>query len=205
MALKFKMFPKFEEDMRIIQNLGDKPNSDNGLSGEALKEKFDLSGIKIQEYLVATIEQLNQLVSELNNQFEGAGEVLNGGTMLGQLDMNRNPLIGVKDPTEEHHAANRNYVDTEVGAVKDIANSKCSASAKTVTIAGWSNNQKTVNVSGVVSDSNKCHVIVSPSEASRESYNDSVVRCIAQGDGTLTFACDDAPSEELTVHVLILV
>ena len=62
-----------------------------------------------------------------------------------------------------------------------------------------------VSVPGVLSDADKCDVLVSPLEESREMYNDCIVRCTAQGDGTLTFMCDDVPSASLTVGVIILV
>lgn len=207
MAIKLKTFSKFEEDMRIIQNLGNNPNSDDGLSSEELKRKFDSAGIKIKDYLLSTIEQLNQVITELNKQFEGSGDVLSGGTMLGALNMNGHTISGVPDPSEASHAVNRKYADKIVGETQKIAESKCSASAKTVSLAaeGWSDKNQTVTVTGVIADSDKCHVIVSPAEVSREAYNDAVVRCTAQGDGTLTFACDDIPETELTVCVLILV
>ena len=87
------------------------------------------------------------------------------------------------------------------------ADSKCAVKTATVTlvVTDWAENKQTVAVEGVVEDVEKCHVIVSPAEESRESYNYEVVRCTAQGEGTLTFACDSVPESDLTVCVLILV
>ena len=88
-------------------------------------------------------------------------------------------------------AAVRNYVDG-----KEI----------TVTVSlpasSWSDNQQTVNVQYVNDDT--C-VIVAPDPAAENytAYTDSGVRCISQGDGTLTFSCDGAPSADLTVNVSV--
>lgn len=69
---------------------------------------------------------------------------------------------------------------------------------------GWKNNQQTVSVPGVLADEDECDVIVSAAKASRTAYNDAVVYCSAQGDDQLTFACDETPSADITVNVLIL-
>lgn len=71
----------------------------------------------------------------------------------------------------------------------------------TLSASGWVNNSQTVDVAGVTADSN---IISSPAPKSHTAYNDSSVRCFAQADGKLTFACDQVPSVDLTVNVLIL-
>lgn len=43
--------PKMTDDLRIIQALSDLPNSEDGLSAQELKEKFDASGLSIQKYI----------------------------------------------------------------------------------------------------------------------------------------------------------
>lgn len=43
--------PTFDVDMDIISKLGDYPGADNGLTPEAFRERFDLGGKLIQEYL----------------------------------------------------------------------------------------------------------------------------------------------------------
>lgn len=68
-------------------------------------------------------------------------------------------------------------------------------------VSGWVENNQTVSVGGVTASNT---VIVTASPASYEHYNECAVRCIAQGDGTLTFACTDTPTAELTANVLIL-
>lgn len=43
--------PTFDVDMNIISRLGDYPGSDDGLTPEAFRARFDLAGKMIQEYL----------------------------------------------------------------------------------------------------------------------------------------------------------
>lgn len=96
---------------------------------------------------------------------------------------------------EEDHT----HTPAEIGAV---------AMARiTVTLAAssWSGNQQTVPAPGVLADESKCHVIPSPDPASRTLYNEAGVYGSAQGADTLTFTCEDVPSADLTVNVLILI
>lgn len=43
--------PSFTEDMDIISALGDRPNTDDGLTPSQLKAKFDLAGNRIKTYI----------------------------------------------------------------------------------------------------------------------------------------------------------
>lgn len=75
--------------------------------------------------------------------------------------------------------------------------------AKTVLlpVAGWSSNSQTVSVAGMTASAN---IIVTAAPDSYMAYAEAGVHCTAQGAGTLTFACEDTPTEALTVNVLIL-
>ena len=116
-----------------------------------------------------------------------AGELgalpISGGTMTG-------PLTLSGDPTEDLQAAPKQYVD----ALKP----------KPITItlpaSGWSNNQQTVAATGVTADN---AVTPSPAPASWEAAGAAGVRCTAQGADSLTFACSETPTEDLTYNVLI--
>ena len=103
-----------------------------------------------------------------------------GGTMTG-------PLTLSGDPAEDLQAAPKQYAD----ALKP----------KPITItlpaSGWSNNQQTVAATGVTADN---AVTPSPAPASWEAAG---VRCTAQGADSLTFACSETPTEDLTYNVLI--
>lgn len=73
----------------------------------------------------------------------------------------------------------------------------------TVTLAtsGWSANAQTASVADVTADS---IVVVAPAPVSRKAYIEADVYCSAQGNGTLTFSCEDVPSAALTVNVQII-
>lgn len=75
--------------------------------------------------------------------------------------------------------------------------------AAALTAAGWDADAKTqtVSVAGVTADTN---LIITAAPDSYIAYAEAGVRCTAQGAGTLTFACETVPSEDLTANVLIL-
>lgn len=66
---------------------------------------------------------------------------------------------------------------------------------------GWSNNSKTVNVTGVTASNT---VIISPAPADADAWAAAGIICTAQGSGTLTFSCDTIPSTSITANILIL-
>ena len=104
--------PSFEEDMDIIQKLGDTPGTDNNLSAGELKARFDKAGNLLKTYL-------NRIVPMINNVFSGEGNVITGGTLIGDLDMNGNRLLGVRAPAADADAANKKYVDETAEAAKE--------------------------------------------------------------------------------------
>ena len=73
----------------------------------------------------------------------------------------------------------------------------------TLTAAGWDAGAKTqtVSVAGVTATSN-CIITAAPD--SYMAYAEAVVRCTAQGAGTLTFACETVPTADVAANVLIL-
>ena len=70
--------------------------------------------------------------------------------------------------------------------------------------SGWDTETKTqtVTVTGVTETAN-CIVTAAPASFG-PYYGAAWVRCTAQGAGTLTFACETVPTEDLTANVLIL-
>ena len=98
--------------MDIIQKLGDTPGTDNNLSAGELKARFDKAGNLLKTYL-------NRIVPMINNVFSGEGNVITGGTLIGDLDMNGNRLLRVRAPAAETDAANKKYVDEAAEAAKN--------------------------------------------------------------------------------------
>ena len=72
----------------------------------------------------------------------------------------------------------------------------------TLTVSGWTNNVQTVSVAGVT-DINTVIICTNPANATE--YAESVVRCTDQHEGSLTFTCDELPTIDLLVNVLILI
>lgn len=69
--------------------------------------------------------------------------------------------------------------------------------------AGWAEGEQTVSVPQAT-DSAAVTVAPAPGDGENfRSYLESGVRCAAQGSGTLTFRCDQAPARDLTVNVRI--
>ena len=72
--------------------------------------------------------------------------------------------------------------------------------AVVLSASGWAGNQQTVAVDGLKA----LHaVIVTAAPETYEHYSDCIVRCSAQGEGTLTFTASYTPSQELRANVLI--
>ena len=76
----------------------------------------------------------------------------------------------------------------------------------TLSSGGWGTSpyQQTVDVAGVMADSNKQAIISVSDPGSLETYLDCNIRLIDNGEGTLTYACDDAPTTDVKVNILIL-
>lgn len=199
--------PKFLEDLNIISKLGDYPGSDNNLSTAQFKAKFDEAGQKIQNYINNTLlPHLNQLVdvqallngildstlsfSDKAANAKATGDALDwkidsrGGTMTGALN--------VLAPTGSAHAANKEYVD---GKKKSIT--------VTLLASGWSSKTQRVAAEGVGAP-DKCDVIPAPAPDNHNTYYENVVRISVQEAGFLTFTCDDVPTVNLDVNILIL-
>lgn len=71
----------------------------------------------------------------------------------------------------------------------------------TLSATAWSSNEQTVSVIGVSSDNT---VIPGPAPTSHTAYAEAGVYCSAQATNSLTFVCENTPSEDLLVNVVIL-
>lgn len=59
---------QFTEDVEVIQKLGDHPNSDDGISADELKAKFDQAGSAIKKYLnEQVVPAVKKLQEDANN------------------------------------------------------------------------------------------------------------------------------------------
>lgn len=91
-------------------------------------------------------------------------------------------------------------LDSQGNAVwSDVSSSPAIAPA--LIAANWSNNQQTVNVTGVTATNT---VIVAPFPTDAQDYASAGILCIGQGAGTLTFSCTSVPASDLQVNVVII-
>ena len=90
-------------------------------------------------------------------------------------------------------------VQNNTEAVAGKQNTLKTATAS-LTVAGWSGSSQTVSVAGVTATN---IVWVAPAPESQEAYGSAGIRATAQGEGTLTFTCTEAPTEAITVNVVI--
>lgn len=225
-----ELFERLNSDLAFIQKLGDNPNSDNGFTAQDLKEWFDKAPLEIKKYintvfipqLEAKFGSIDTWISEANGKIDafvvGAGFVpVNGSVaMTGNLNMGLKKVTNIAEPTAESDAVNKKYADTiaktastaaeDAKKAQETAEGKCVRRNMRVSllVSGWSGKYQQVTAPGVIEDAEKCDVLTSPIESSREMYTDCVVRCTEQGDGKLTFMCDDVPNENLTVSVTVL-
>ena len=114
--------PLMEDDVEIISKLGDVPGSDDGLSTQQLKNKFDAAAILIKNYinnvLIPKIENavdesalLSQIGKALSSKLS-----LTGGKMLGSIDMGGNRIKGLPMPEADDHAVSKIFADSAYDA-----------------------------------------------------------------------------------------
>ena len=65
----------------------------------------------------------------------------------------------------------------------------------------WSNESQTINVEGVTVNN---LIFVSPTTNSYTIYNDCEIICTEQGEGMLTFVCNETPSSNVDVNIIII-
>lgn len=150
--------------------------------------RIDTDAISAQVQALA-----KELWLEIQSVKNGSAYLMrSGGTMTGPINMNGKKIRGLGAPTSDDEAVNW-------GSVKDMG--KVSSDAVTLAAGGWVNNLQTVSVGGLTADA---AVIVSADPSNHAAYVEAGVYCYEQGDGTLTFRCEDVPADSLSVNVVIL-
>lgn len=81
--------PQMTDDLNIIGSLGDNPNTDNGLSPEELKAKFDEAAKLIQNFLnLIMIPEVNAIIGAVG--FKGTH-----GELTGRDASNQHPMSAI--------------------------------------------------------------------------------------------------------------
>ena len=84
-----------------------------------------------------------------------------------------------------------------------VAEEKVTAVGKVVNLpaSGWAENSQTVAVEGVTAEQ---LIIVVADPSSFSPYAECQVRCSGQAKDSLTFSCNETPTEDLVANILIL-
>lgn len=213
--------PKMEDDVEVIAALGDVPGSDNGLTPQQLKERFDLAAVRLKNYINnILLPELNMIVdvkallegiidktlskSDMAADAKATADALakklslSGGTMTGLLDMAGRSILNVATPTTDSGAANKSYVDAKrFRAEIDVPVSGWTGSAAPYT--------QSVTVTGLTSaDYPHIACVYSSDHATRlkqqEAWN--MVSEAVAGANKLTFVCfDDKPAADFKVQL----
>ena len=94
--------------------------------------------------------------------------------------------------------------DNVQGAIEEV-NAKATPKAVSVTLpsTGWASNSQTVTVQGVVADETAQLIQPMPAIASQAAYMAAGIYCSGQAANSLTFTCQTAPTENITVYVVM--
>lgn len=108
---------RFNDDMHIIEGMGDNPKRDDGLSTPQFKASFDKAGLRIQKFinekLIPQIENflnegaiLGQISAALNRKFDKTG-----GDLTGEVNMNGRKVTGLADPENDSDAVPMSFLE----------------------------------------------------------------------------------------------
>lgn len=193
--------PLMEDDVALIEKLGMRPGSDNGMTPEALKKEFDKGPILLKK-------NLNRVITAINNLLSVSGGILSGGNMSGALNMNSNRLFGVKVPAAADDAANKKYVDDSLKDSKEYADSRSTWLPATLDTS-WTGSgpyTQTVSVPGIPAEAKAVtcwpdwSADAATRSAQREAWN--LVSRIVPRAGSVEFTCDeDKPTSAVPMRI----
>lgn len=94
--------------------------------------------------------------------------------------------------------------DTWTPSAADVgAASPPTSTTVTLTTSGWSSNTQTITVSGVSADESAQLIMPVPALASQTAYYEAGILVTGQAANSLTFTCQNVPTEDLTVYVVM--
>lgn len=92
--------------------------------------------------------------------------------------------------------------DTADAALKKLgAQAQHTTATVTLLASEWTDNTQYVSVKGA---NELITVLAGPNPDTHQEYSDCNVRCTGQGDGTLTFTCESAPSSDVKANVIFM-
>lgn len=194
--------PELTADVEVIQKLGRRPNSDDGLTEAAFKAKFDEAGISIKKFInEKVVPAINDYVVSTDGLLDRSG-----GTMTGDIAMSGNNITGLGAPSDNADAANKGYVDTALNGAKTVS------VTATLTVAGWTGSApyvQSVTVSGLTDAKKAMAYPVYGSDASANIALKEACGMVsfASRDGSvMTFTClEDKPTVDIPITVEVYV
>lgn len=194
--------PELTADVEVIQKLGRRPNTDDGLTEAGFKAKFDEAGIAIKKFInEKVVPAINDYVVSTDGLLDRAG-----GTMTGDIAMSGNKVTGLGTPSDNADAANKSYVDTALDGVKTV-----SVSA-TLTVAGWTGSAPYVQSVTITGLTGAKQAMVYPVYGSDTPANIALkeacgmVSFASRSGSALTFTClEDKPTVNIPITVEVYV
>ena len=201
--------PYFEENLDIIGGLSDYPGSEDGLTAQEFKERFDVAGNLIKKFLnEVLIPQTNLSVDPdaiVDFVLQKALDS-NGGTMNGDINMAGNKVTGLATPTADGDAANKKFVADTVATAVDKTLKRFTVNLNAANWAGDSAPYtQTVTVSGINASDEPVYgpvysADIGTAQAEKEAY--SCIDDLDTANGSVTFTClDEKPASNVTVQM----
>lgn len=186
--------PKFLEDVQIISKLGDFPRSDDNLSPEQFRAKFDEAAELIKQYINTVLVPSMDMLVDVDALLKG---------IIDSTLTQENKAADAKATGEAVANAENNAVSRAQEEIrKNLLESR--SSVQTILSASkWTQNKQIVQVPAVTANA---ILLVSPAPEVAEQYTayaECGVRCSGQEAGLLEFTCEDVPTIDLTVNVAL--
>lgn len=143
-------------------------------------------------------DELNVQLVNVSKAFSGFSFTESATKVTAKFDA----VDGATSVSEDINAANEATAGVLTASDWSKFNNKQSlltAITVTLTAAGWASNQQTVQASNVTTGN---IVWVSPTPDSFNDYTEAGIIAITQGDGSLTFSCEQPPTVDVTVQVV---
>lgn len=147
------------------------------------EEEIDLSSYATQDYVDSAIANVN-ISDKLNDYY-------------------------TKSETYSQSEIDEKVANVEVDltgyATEDYVDSRFVRATITLAADGWENNCQTIAIASVTADPSLTDVTVSPdtSDENYTAYTESGIRLYTQNDGSVTFKCNDVPSVNLIVNIIV--
>lgn len=181
----------FETRTETVGDLGNKQNKTSDLTAETTIADGDYFPF----YDVSASANKKTLWSNIMAKIRTALF----GTTNGVLKANGSGTISAMAVDSKPTASSSNLVTS--GGVKSYVDGK--HSAVSVTVTGWDSStmQADCTCSGVTASNT---IIVTPAPSSYLTWSECQVRAVAQAANSITFQCEEVPSENLTANILIV-